>query len=141
MKLYGIASVISCDIGDFAATRERAERTLAETLHDEPSLHGLIWVETIDVFGPARISSRARTAGVEVGCGRCRRRFRPRRGRRHLTAQGHSAAVSGVGSRAVHHTEKAACSGRPWGVPSALGGQRTHADLPSSVMARRATPS
>jgi hypothetical protein len=53
MVVYGIASAISRDIDDFAATRDEAERTLAEILHDEPSLDGLIWVEEIDLREPS----------------------------------------------------------------------------------------
>jgi hypothetical protein len=49
-QLYGIASAISGDIDDFAATREEAERTLAEILWDEPSLAELIWVEPVDLL-------------------------------------------------------------------------------------------
>jgi hypothetical protein len=45
MVLYGIVSVISGDIDDFALTRDEAERTLAAILHDEQALIGLIWVE------------------------------------------------------------------------------------------------
>jgi len=52
MQLYGIASAISRDIDDFAVTREEAERTLAEILHDEPSLAGLIWVEPVEMVDP-----------------------------------------------------------------------------------------
>ena len=45
---YGIASAISRDIDDLAATREHAERALADIFHDEPALIGLIWVEMLD---------------------------------------------------------------------------------------------
>jgi hypothetical protein len=52
MVLYGIASAISADIDDFTATRDEAERTLAEILHDEPTLEGLIWVESVALLDP-----------------------------------------------------------------------------------------
>jgi hypothetical protein len=40
MQLYGIASAISGEIDDSALTRAAAERTLAEILHEEPTLVG-----------------------------------------------------------------------------------------------------
>jgi len=45
--LYGIASSLSRDLGDFYPSREEAEAALSVIVADEPDLKGVLWVEPI----------------------------------------------------------------------------------------------
>ena len=45
---YGIANSFSKDISDFYASREEAERALAQVLADEPEFAGQLWVEAME---------------------------------------------------------------------------------------------
>ena len=47
--VYGIASSLSQDIGDFYATMAEAEATLAQIFADEPELQEALWVERIEL--------------------------------------------------------------------------------------------
>jgi len=47
--VYGIASSLSQDIGDFYATMAEAEATLSQIFADEPEFQEALWVERIEL--------------------------------------------------------------------------------------------
>jgi hypothetical protein len=49
MKLYGIASRLSRDVDEWHASREEAQRVLAEMIADEPGLIDELFVEELEL--------------------------------------------------------------------------------------------
>jgi hypothetical protein len=49
LKLYGIASKQSKDVGDFFVTRGEAERALEMVLQNEPDFVGVLYVAEIQL--------------------------------------------------------------------------------------------